>query len=81
MWFRLSIFRYKDLVNNSTTQITLPKSDVLCFYLEDGGSVIIRPSGTEPKIKVYYSAKGESEDAAKALQKKYSDDFMKVLGF
>jgi phosphoglucomutase len=71
----------KDLVNNSTTQITLPKSDVLCFYLEDGGSVIIRPSGTEPKIKVYYSAKGESEDAAKALQKKYSDDFMKVLGF
>ncbi len=44
---------------NAKTQITLPKSDVLAYYLEDGCSLIVRPSGTEPKIKFYLSAVGE----------------------
>lgn len=44
----------------------LPKSDVLRFLLEDHGSVVVRPSGTEPKLKVYLSACGKSrEDALK----------------
>jgi phosphoglucomutase len=42
------------------TEITLPKSDVLCYGLENGSEVIIRPSGTEPKIKIYISAIGSS---------------------
>lgn len=42
------------------TEITLPKSDVLCYSLENGSEVIIRPSGTEPKIKIYISAIGSS---------------------
>lgn len=45
----------KDLVKNTTSTITLPKSDVLQFYLEDGTKISVRPSGTEPKIKFYIS--------------------------
>lgn len=56
-----------DLKNNIETEITLPKSDVLCYYLEDGCSLIVRPSGTEPKIKFYLSAVGE--DRLKSNQK------------
>ena len=41
--------------------IRLPKSDVLEFRLANGGKVIVRPSGTEPKIKVYLSAKGSNK--------------------
>lgn len=40
--------------------IRLPKSDVLEYVLEDGSSIVVRPSGTEPKLKIYLSAKGES---------------------
>ena len=46
----------------------LPKSDVLKFIFADGSWIAIRPSGTEPKIKVYYSVRGENKDeAAKVL--------------
>ena len=48
-----------DLVAGSKP-IRLPKSDVLEFVLEDGSSIIVRPSGTEPKLKIYLSAKGNS---------------------
>lgn len=44
----------------------LPPSNVVEFILEDGSRVQVRPSGTEPKLKVYMSAKGESEEAAYA---------------
>ena len=45
-------------------EIFLPKSNVLEHRLENGCKVIIRPSGTEPKIKVYLSAKaGDREDS------------------
>lgn len=42
----------------------LPRSNVVRFILEDGCSVVVRPSGTEPKIKVYVSVRGESREAA-----------------
>ena len=44
----------------------LPKANVLLYKLEDGSSVIIRPSGTEPKIKAYYTTLGKDLDEAKA---------------
>lgn len=51
----------------TTRIIALPKADVLEYILEDGSSVIARPSGTEPKLKVYLSAKGDTEEGAKTI--------------
>ena len=44
---------------------SLPKSDVLYFELDNNVDFVIRPSGTEPKVKIYYLAKGETYDEAK----------------
>jgi len=49
----------KDCVTGKTTKITLPVSDVLQFFMEDGSKVSVRPSGTEPKIKYYFAVCGE----------------------
>ncbi len=42
-----------DLVSKKNISLTLPKSDVLRFWLDDNSKIVIRPSGTEPKIKIY----------------------------
>jgi phosphoglucomutase len=47
-----------DLTTGIVTAISLPKSNVLQFLLEDGSKVSARPSGTEPKIKFYFSVRG-----------------------
>jgi phosphoglucomutase len=47
--------------------LTLPESDVVKIKLENGSWVAIRPSGTEPKLKIYYSAVAGSEDASQLL--------------
>ena len=57
----------KNLLDGTQADISLPKSNVLEFVLGEKGSVIVRPSGTEPKVKFYYTAVGENKDAAKAL--------------
>ncbi|MBE6888794.1 MAG: phospho-sugar mutase [Ruminococcaceae bacterium] len=71
----------KKNADGGVEKLTLPKSDVITFYLTDDASVIIRPSGTEPKIKVYYTTKGADKAAATELQAKLSADFTKILGF
>ncbi len=56
----------KDMATGEVTSTGLPSSNVLYYDLPDGAWVCVRPSGTEPKIKIYYGVKGTSlEDAAK----------------
>ncbi len=56
-----------DYATGEKTVLKLPKSNVLTFSLEDGASVIFRPSGTEPKIKAYITATGATEAGAQTL--------------
>ena len=62
-----------------TSEIKIVKSNVLFFEIEDGSWAVVRPSGTEPKIKVYFSAQAESMDAAKAKVAKLQDAFMQIM--
>lgn len=57
----------KNMENGKETAILLPKSNVLEFILGNSGSVIARPSGTEPKVKFYYTAVAQDKAAAKNL--------------
>lgn len=61
--------------------ITLPKSNVIAFFLADGGSLIVRPSGTEPKIKLYISAVGSSAENAAEKRAALEEAGTKLLGF
>lgn len=75
--YKLSIS--KDVLTGVSSDITLPKSDVLAFFLEGGAKVIVRPSGTEPKIKTYYTAKAPTYEEATTLEAKLSDGFSKLF--
>ncbi len=70
-----------DIVTGAKKAITLPKSDVLCYTLENKATVIIRPSGTEPKIKAYYTTVAAEREEAVALGDKISAAFKASLGF
>lgn len=70
-----------DVNSGKTQDITLPKSNVLSYKLDSGASVIVRPSGTEPKIKVYITALGKDFNSAEQLGNKLSADMKKLLGF
>ena len=69
----------KDIATGNVTQLTLPKSNVLAFYLEGGCKAIVRPSGTEPKIKTYLTAKAPSHDAAVEIEQKIYKDFTQSM--
>jgi phosphoglucomutase len=52
----------RNLITNEVETITIPKSNVLIYYLEDGSKICARPSGTEPKIKFYFSVNAALEN-------------------
>ena len=60
----------RDLVHGTEEAVTLPKSNVLVLQLGEKGTVILRPSGTEPKVKIYLTA----VDADRAAALKLLDD-------
>ena len=70
-----------DIRTGEKKTLTLPKSNVLTFLLEDGGSVIVRPSGTEPKIKIYLSAVGADAEDAKKKNAALEEAGTALLGF
>ena len=55
----------RNLLTGATSNINLTKSDVLQFFLEDGSKISVRPSGTEPKIKFYFSVNTKLESVDK----------------
>lgn len=58
----------KNLLTGEEEALTIPKSNVLIYYLEDGTKICARPSGTEPKIKFYFSVNDTLEHVNDAKQ-------------
>jgi phosphoglucomutase len=69
----------KNLVENTFTDIELPESNVLKFILDDGSWFVLRPSGTEPKIKIYSSVVGKDFDIAKSVSNRLNDEVMDII--
>lgn len=65
--------------DGTATPIDLPKSNVLEYLFDDGCSAIVRPSGTEPKIKLYLSAVGKDVDDANAKAEAIGADMQKIM--
>jgi phosphoglucomutase len=71
----------KNLTTGKSWTIDLPKSNVLQFVLADGSKISARPSGTEPKIKFYFSVKGELKSVAgfEAAEKSLDDKIARIV--
>ena len=68
-----------DLKTGEKSEILLPKSNVIYLELEDDNNFIIRPSGTEPKIKLYCLMKGNTEAEADELLEKVKTDIDNII--
>lgn len=69
----------KDMATGEVTSTGLPSSNVLYYDLTDGAWLCVRPSGTEPKIKLYYGVKGESLEDAQAKSEELGSFAQKLL--
>ena len=69
----------EDYVKKTKSKINLPKSNVIKYYLNDDMWFVLRPSGTEPKLKVYYGVKGKTNEAADLELKKLTDEVMSIV--
>ena len=77
---RVGDFKKGEYIEGERTYPTgLPKSDMLHFSMEDGCTVIIRPSGTEPKVKLYILSTGESKAECEAKVELYKKEFGALL--
>ena len=75
--YKLSI--EENTVNNTKATIDLPKSNVLKYILEDGSYFVVRPSGTEPKMKIYLAVKSSSLDNADKDIAKFKEKVMEII--
>lgn len=71
----------KDIKNISEKNVELPKSNVLKFILEDNSWFVVRPSGTEPKMKVYLSVIGKSIKDSEDKMAKFEESIMEIINF
>ena len=69
-----------DLLTGEKTDITLPTSNVIALNLEGDNAVIIRPSGTEPKIKLYVTAVGKDKGDALDVCEKLVGSTKEIMG-
>lgn len=69
----------KDLIANTTSKINLPKSNVLKYILDDDSWFVVRPSGTEPKMKVYLAVKGNSLEDADKQTERFKSSVMAIV--
>lgn len=71
----------KDFINNEEFEIHIPKSNVLIYYLEDGSKICARPSGTEPKIKFYFSVNGilDTIENAESVEKELDNKIARII--
>ena len=69
-----------DVATGSVTDIDLPKSNVIALHLADDNAVIIRPSGTEPKMKLYITSVGKDKDNAAKICEKLVVASKEILG-
>ncbi|EGL8221315.1 TPA_asm: phospho-sugar mutase [Listeria monocytogenes] len=67
------------VATGKTEAIHLPTADVIKCYFEDGSWFCLRPSGTEPKIKFYFSIRGESKEESTAKLEKVKADLMQHI--
>ena len=70
----------KDVATGAEKEIALPKSDVSQYNLEGDNMVIVRPSGTEPKIKLYLTAVGKDKDDSVAITEALRKSGEELLG-
>lgn len=70
----------QDITTGTETAIDLPTSNVISLNLEGDNAVIIRPSGTEPKIKLYITAVGKDKSCAQQICEELVTDAKKILG-
>ena len=68
-----------DFTSDKVEKINLPKSNVIKYYLTDNMWFVLRPSGTEPKLKVYYGVKGKTQADADEKLAKLSDEVLAIV--
>ena len=70
---------FTNLSSGKKTATNLPSSDVLYYVLENEDKIIVRPSGTEPKVKMYFLAHGEESAALAAKLASYKEDALSMV--
>ena len=71
---------FTDLASGKKESTNLPLSDVLYFVLENEDKIIVRPSGTEPKVKIYFLAHGAERKALLEKVNAYKADALAIAG-
>ncbi|MFJ7747988.1 phospho-sugar mutase [Peribacillus sp. NPDC097295] len=71
----------RNLLTGDESEIHLPTSNVLKFYMENGSWFCLRPSGTEPKIKLYFGVKGSSNVESELLLEELQQSVMELVDY